>query len=85
MSAPIPRPARARISLKKLMAGQTEAIALQSALESVFPHVVAEFNDHPFYQFRLRCADLAGRVRLLVCFGWAVQRDAWAYLPMAGE
>jgi len=85
MSAPIPRPSRARINLKKMMAGQTDAIALQAALETIFPKVVAEMNDHPFYQFRIRCADMAGRVRLLVCFGWAVQRDGWSYLPIAGE
>jgi hypothetical protein len=86
MSAPIPRPRRARLNLAKLIhAPGISAISVQAALESIFPNVVAEFRDEGFFQFQIRCADAGGRNRLVVRFGWSVRRDRWIFECLPGD
>ena len=86
MSAPIPRPSRARLNLSRLIhAPGVSAVSVQAALESIFPMVFAEYRDEGFFQFQIRCADLEGRNRLIVRFGWSARRDRWIFEALPGD
>lgn len=87
MSAPIPAPVRPRpLSLAKLIHAPGASVgAVQAALETVFPRVVVEMRDEPFYQFHLRCGDASGRNRLIVRFGWCERRARWTFEPLPGD
>jgi hypothetical protein len=86
MSAPIPRPTRARLSLVKLIhTPGISAVSVQAALESVFPYVAAEFRDEVFFQYQIRCGDITGRTRLVIRFGWSARRDRWIFEILQGD
>jgi hypothetical protein len=57
---------------------------VQLALERVFPQVVAEFRDEPFFAFQIRCGDESNRTRLIIRFGYSFRRDCWVFEPLRG-
>jgi hypothetical protein len=58
---------------------------IAAKLEDYFYKVVSERRNEPFFTMHFKCKDEAGRVRLIVRYGWSERFNKWFYEPLRGS
>jgi hypothetical protein len=54
---------------------------LQTLLKKTFERVEIETRNEPFFTFQFRCED-ENRTRLIIRYGWSVNKGHWLYEPI---